>query len=182
VLPIRRNRLVACLRADHALAAKAALQPADLQGNLAVLHHPQRYPTAHARLLELLAEAGVQIGEFSRVSHPAEAQALVKAGYGLALIREGTILDTELTTRPVAGVDWAVETAFVYNKQRHPETIAVLARHLKRRFATPSLTRCFPEATSPPVKTNPGTKRPPRSEDGEQGKYPIRPPRMKIAG
>jgi DNA-binding transcriptional LysR family regulator len=179
---IRRDRLVACLRADHVLAAKAALRPADLQGNLAVLHYPQRHPGAHTQLLELLAGAGVQIEEFSRASHPAEMQALVKAGYGLALIREGTLLDTELTTRPVAGVDWAVDTAFVYNKQHHPETIPVLARHLKKRLATPPVTRRSPEVTSLPDAANPGAKRAPRSEDREQGKRPVWSPRMKITG
>jgi hypothetical protein len=44
-------------------------------------------------------------------------------------------LDAELTTRPIAGVDWAVDTAFVYNKRNHPKTIPVLARHLIRRLA-----------------------------------------------
>jgi hypothetical protein len=39
---------------------------------------------------------------------PTELQSLFKTGYGLALIREGTVLDTELTTRPVVGVDWTV--------------------------------------------------------------------------
>jgi DNA-binding transcriptional LysR family regulator len=178
---IRRDRLVACLRADHALAAKAALRPADLQGNLAVLHHPQRHPSAHARLLELLARAGVQIEEFSRASHPAEMQALVKAGCGLALICEGTPLDTELTTRPVAGVDWAVDTALVYSKQHHQKTIPLLARHLKRRLAILPVTHRLPEeATSLPKAANPGAKRPPRSEDGKQGKHPVWSHRMKI--
>jgi hypothetical protein len=59
----------------------------------------------------------------------------VKQGYGFALIREGTVLDTELITRPIVGVDWTVDTAIVYNKVRHPKTIPVLVRHLKRRLA-----------------------------------------------
>jgi hypothetical protein len=59
----------------------------------------------------------------------------VKQGYGFALIREGTALDAELTTRPVAGVDWTVDTAFVYKKQGHPRTIPVLIRHLKSHLS-----------------------------------------------
>jgi hypothetical protein len=35
-------------------------------------------------------------------------------------IREGTVLDAELTTRPVVGVDWMVDTTSVYKKQHHP--------------------------------------------------------------
>jgi DNA-binding transcriptional LysR family regulator len=132
---IRRDRLVVCLRADHPLAAKAALKPADLQQHPTVLYHPQRNAQAHARLLELLEEVGVKIEEYSRASHPMEMQGLVKEGFGLALIREGTVLDVELTTRPVAGVDWTVDTAFIYKKQGHPKTVPMLIRLLKGRLS-----------------------------------------------
>ena len=135
---IRRDRLVVCLRADDPLAAKVFLDALDLQNNLKVLYHPQRHPGAHRRLLELLAEAGVQLNEYSRVSHPSELQSLVKQGYGFALIREGTPLDPELTTRPVAGVDWNIDIAFIYKKEGYPKTIPVLIRHLKSRMVAPS--------------------------------------------
>jgi DNA-binding transcriptional LysR family regulator len=179
---IRRDRLVACLRADHALASKAALRPADLQNNLAVLYHPQRHPEAHARLLDWLGEGGIQIGKFSRASHPTEMQALVKAGYGLALIREGTVLDAELTTRPIARVDWAVDTAFVYNKQLHPKTIPVLARNLRRRLAVLPIKGRSPEVITAPNTRNGSAKRPPRSEDNGRSKLPCWPQRMSSVG
>ena len=131
---IRRDRLVVCLRADDPLAAKASIHARDLQQHNMILYHPQRNPHAHARLLELLAEVGVKIEDYSRASHPWEMQSLVKKGYGFALIREGTLLDSELTTRPVAGVDWTVDTAFVYRKERPLKTIPVLIRHLKSRL------------------------------------------------
>jgi DNA-binding transcriptional LysR family regulator len=79
---LRRDRLLVCLRKDHPLASKAALKTGDLQENLAILYHPQRHPDAHHRLLELLADAGVSIEEYSRASHPSEMQTLVKEGYG----------------------------------------------------------------------------------------------------
>ena len=75
---IRSDRLVACLRKDHPLARKAALQPADLQNNLSVLYHPQRHRDAHERLVELLDDAGVRIEEYSCASHPSDMQMLVK--------------------------------------------------------------------------------------------------------
>jgi DNA-binding transcriptional LysR family regulator len=118
---IRHDRLVVCLRADDPFAAKAFLDPMDLQSNLKVLYHPQRHPGAHERLLELLSDAWVHLDEYSWVSHPTEMQSLAKQGYGFALIREGTSLDPELTTRPVAGVDRTVDIAFVYKKHRYPK-------------------------------------------------------------
>jgi DNA-binding transcriptional LysR family regulator len=132
---LSRDRLVVCLRRDNALASKPALQAADLQGNLGVLYHPTRHPDAHTRLLELLSEIGITVKEYSHASHPSEMQVLVKEGHGFTLIREGTTLDDELTTRPLAGVDWTVDTAAVYHKQQHPKTIPILIRKLKRQFA-----------------------------------------------
>lgn len=131
---IRRDRLVVCLRKDHSLASKAALEATDLQNNLAVLYNPQRHPDAHQRLLELLAHAGVTVEEYSRASHPSEMQTLVKEGYGFALMREGIPLEEELTTRPIARVDWTVDTAVVYHKERHPKTIPVLVKKLRRQI------------------------------------------------
>jgi DNA-binding transcriptional LysR family regulator len=146
---IRRDRLVVCLRADDRLAGKTFLDPLDLQDNLKILYHPQRHPGAHRRLLELLHEAGVQLDQYSRVSHPSELQSLVKQGYGFALIREGIPLDPELTTRPIAGVDWTVDMAFVYKEEGHPKTIPVLLRQLKSRMANPIV-----QGKKPPRSTN----------------------------
>jgi DNA-binding transcriptional LysR family regulator len=131
---IRTDRLVACLRRDNPLAKKAALNAMDLQQNLTVLYHPQRHPDAHEMLLEFLADAGVKLDEFSLASHPSEMQMLVKEGFGFTLIREGTPLDDELTTRPIAGVDWAVNTAVIYHQHRHPKTVPILVKRFRRQF------------------------------------------------
>jgi DNA-binding transcriptional LysR family regulator len=131
---IRRDRLVACLRRDNPLARKAALKAKDLQNNLIVMYHPQRHPEAHERLLERLDNAGVKVEEYSRASNPSEMQTLIKEGYGFAVVREGSIIDAELTTRPITDVDWTMDTAIIYHKQRHPKTVPVLVRNFKRQF------------------------------------------------
>jgi DNA-binding transcriptional LysR family regulator len=154
---IRRDRLVVCLRQDDPLALKKALEPADLQGKLTILYHPQRHPAAHRKLLEMLAAAGVQIEECSRASHPTEMQTMVKGGYGVALLREGTILESDLTTRPIKGVDWTVDTVLIYHLQHHPKTIPVLVRHLQKKLSkdgkrTAGVSRKIPRA---PVNDEP---------------------------
>lgn len=128
------DRLVVCLRRDNPLANKAALQTADLQGNLTILYHPNRHPDAHQRLLELLADTGVRVEEYSRASHPSEMQILVKEGHGLTLMREGTPLEEGLTTRPVAGVDWTVDTAVICHREHCPKTIPILIRKLRKQI------------------------------------------------
>ena len=129
---LRRDRIVVCLRKDHPLAVKAALRVSDLQNNLTIIYHPQRHPEAHMRLQELLGEAGVTLEEYSCASHPTEIQTLVKEGHGLALIREGSLLAEGLITRRLEGVEWTVDTAVIYRKQSHPQTVPILVRKLKR--------------------------------------------------
>jgi len=129
-----RDPLVVCLRHDHPLAGSQVLQAADLRGHLKILHHPKRHPGAHARLLRQLADAGIEIEDYSHASHPSELQMLVKEGHGLTLIRDRTPLDEELITRPIRGVNWTIETAVIYHKHRHPKTIPILIRKLKREL------------------------------------------------
>jgi DNA-binding transcriptional LysR family regulator len=118
---------------DEVLDALIAIERGEV-GSVRFGCHPQRHPDAHERLLELLRDAGVQIEEYSCASHPSEMQSLVKGGHGFALIREGTSLDEELTTRPVAGVDWTVDTALIYHKVRHPKTIPILVKRLIKQI------------------------------------------------
>jgi DNA-binding transcriptional LysR family regulator len=132
---LRKDRLVVCLRKDSLLAQRSVLFARDLRDNLSILYHPKRDPAAHARLLELLHAAGVQVEQYSRASHPSEMQVLVREGFGVALIREGTPLDEQLTTKPIAGVDWTVDTAVIYHRQRHPKTIPILVSKFKRQFS-----------------------------------------------
>ena len=166
---VRRDRLVVCLRADHPLSGKAALRAVDLQGNLRVLYDPQQHPEAHARLLELLSETGIQIDDYSSATHPMKVLRLVRYGYGMALIREGTPLEPALMTRPLAGASWTVDTAMIYHKERHPETIPVLARHLKQRFS-PALNKPrSPVAMTAVRARNRIHRRPPR-QNGKESK------------
>jgi DNA-binding transcriptional LysR family regulator len=150
VVELRRDRLVVCLRKDDRLASKSALLPIDLQNNLTILYHPRRHPDAHARLLELLEDAGVRIEDYSRASHPIEMQTLVKDGYGFALVREGTVLDSELTTRPIAGVDWTVDTAVICHRQRHPQSVPILVRQFRRQLKKDGRNSTFSISRKPP--------------------------------
>lgn len=161
---LRRDRLVACLRADDPLAmTKSVLRPADLCGRPGIFYDPARHPAAHERLLELLAEAGVQMQEHSRVSHPIDMQRLVLEGDGLAFIREGTALLAGLTTRPILGKPWTVDTAFIYLNEHHPKTIPLLVRELKRQLAAESKKPAKEAVTVPPN----GSRKPSAKTNGK---------------
>ena len=158
---IRTDRLVVCLRRDNPLAQKAALNARDLQDNLTVLYHPQRHPEGHEMLLKLLTDAGVTIDQYSLASHPSDMQMLVKEGYGITLIREGTPLDDELTIRPVAGVDWTVNTAVIYHKQRHPKTVPILVKKFRNQFRNEA-NRIGPDKVRGSLHVSKSGRKPPR--------------------
>lgn len=163
---LRRDRLVLCLRADHPLAGKPSVRPAELSGHIGVFYDSQRHPEAHVQMMERLKRAGIRVGEYSRASHPTEIQQLVKEGYGLTLVREGTELDPDLTTRPIFGVDWTVDTALIYHRDRRPPTIPVLVRHLRRHIAN-SQKEKVPTGTMDSLDLrNHGRRRPPRADRG----------------
>ena len=131
---VKRERLVACLPADHPLAKKTALNALDLSQNLTVFRHPSQHPEAHERLRELLAELGVEFEEHSHTSHPHEMQEVVKTGDGFALLREGTPLIDGLVTRPILGVDWTVDTAMVFKRDTKLKILPVIAKSLRKEF------------------------------------------------
>ena len=150
---IKRDSLVVCLPADHPLALKATLSPSDLGSNLTIFRHPDQHPAAHAHLLELLTGSGIMVEEHSHTSHPHETQTLVKSGYGFALIREGTPLESGLTTRSVMGVDWTVDTAIVFKKDTKLRTLPVLVRGLRRMYSLQAVPKKPP--TSAKVEDGP---------------------------
>jgi DNA-binding transcriptional LysR family regulator len=131
---VKRDRLVVCLPGDHELGRKAALSAADLTRNLTVFRHPAQHPEAHERLRELLAEVGVEVEEHSHTSHPQEMQEAVLRREGFALIREGTPLMEGLITRPIQGVEWTVDTAFVFRKTSELRLLPIIAKSLRKQF------------------------------------------------
>ncbi len=132
---ISQDRLVACLPQDHPLASKVALSASDLEANLRVFRQPSQHPSAHARLAELLGDIGIEIKDHARTSHPQETMKLVERGFGFALLREGTSLGPGLTTRPIFGVDWTVDTAMIFKEDTGLNYLPIIARSLRREFS-----------------------------------------------
>lgn len=147
---VKRERLVVCLPTSHPAAAKPAVNASDLVNNLTVFRRPSQHPKAHERLRELLSEIGVQFEEHTHTSHPADMQEAVQKGDGFALIREGMPLLDGLTTRPIVGVDWTVDTAFAFKPGPDVKLLPIIARNLRKHF----LTRRDTVPKLPPVRAH----------------------------
>jgi hypothetical protein len=61
-------------------------------------------------------------------------QYLVSEHMCLALIRENEVLRESLTTRPIKGVSWTIDSAIVYRPTDKRGALSLLLRDLTRRF------------------------------------------------
>ena len=97
-----------------------------------IFHNPEAHPEAHARLMEMLAEIGVEPDVSCLATTPADIQWMVQSGSGLALIDQKTILDPCLTTRPIANRNWTADAAFVHPGCAEHPALPVLIRHFRK--------------------------------------------------
>jgi hypothetical protein len=74
---------------------------------------------------------------------------MVKAGYGLALIDQISSLDSGLTTRPIAGVNWTVDTAFVHHNRGDHIALPFVERSLSQQWRDDKRRKVVPESIRP---------------------------------
>jgi DNA-binding transcriptional LysR family regulator len=131
-LQIGSTPLVVCMRSDDPLAQFTEIQPAELADRLRIFRDPESHPSAHNRLLEMLTECGVRPQVSCAAATPVDVQWMVRKGFGLALIDEQMKLEPSLTTRPIAGVTWTADTAFVHHSDADHLALPLLARYLAK--------------------------------------------------
>jgi len=128
VREISREPLVVCMRTDDPLCRNVEVPISVLATKLRIFRDPEIHPSAHARLIEMLGEIGVTPVLSCVAATPADLQLMVKAGYGVALIDQSSLLDDGLTTRRIAGVSWTADTAFVQSCASSHPALRVVGR------------------------------------------------------
>jgi DNA-binding transcriptional LysR family regulator len=137
VQQVSQSSLVICLRSDDPLTHRSQLDIHEIADRIKIFRDPELQPSAHSRLVEMFAEVGASMHLACSANTPADIQWMVKAGYGLALIDQASPLDSGLTSRPIAGVNWTVDTAFVHHN---------LADHIALPFIERSLAQSWRDA------------------------------------
>jgi DNA-binding transcriptional LysR family regulator len=135
---LSHDRLVVCMRSNDPAASLDEIAPSALEKKLKIFREPKQNPEGHRHLMELLDEVGVHPEVASTTSTPRDIQWMVKSGYGHALIREGSELEDGVVTRPVAGVNWAVDCALISKKSSSQRTIPALVRALRKKLRIPA--------------------------------------------
>ena len=134
VQQVSQSSLVICLRSDDPLTHRSQLDIYEIADRIKIFRDPELQPSAHSRLVEMFAEIGAPMHLACSANTPADIQWMVKAGYGLALIDQASPLDSGLTSRPIAGVNWTVDTAFVHHNLADHIALPFIERSLAQRW------------------------------------------------
>jgi hypothetical protein len=88
----------------------------------------------------MLAEHGIK----TRIANPTfnteHVQWMVRERLCVALVREHEPLHEELTTRPIRGVSWTVDSAIAYQAEGRQRTLPLLIHELQKRLSSPGTT------------------------------------------
>jgi DNA-binding transcriptional LysR family regulator len=131
VQQIAQSPLVLCMRSDDVLAHHAQVDIHKAAKRITVFRDPELHPSAHSRLMDMFGELGLPVHLACSARTPAEIQWMVKERFGLALIDQLTPLDSGLITRPIAGVNWTADTAFVYMTHTDHVALPFIERFLR---------------------------------------------------
>lgn len=134
VQQIAQSPLVVCLRGDDPLALQTQLDIQEIALRIKIFRDPELLPSAHSRLVEMFEEIGISLHLACSATTPAQIQWMVKAGYGLALIDQTSLLDSGLVTRPLAGVNWTADTAFVHHNRADHIALPFVERSLSQHW------------------------------------------------
>ncbi|WP_260705718.1 LysR family transcriptional regulator [Edaphobacter flagellatus] len=130
VREVAHSPLVICMRSDDALSTQVQVDIREVAQRLKVFRDPELHPAAHARLSEMFSELGIDLHLASSAATPADIQMMVKQGYGLALIDQLWPLDAGLITRPLAGLKWTADFAFVTARGQKHMALMFIERYL----------------------------------------------------
>lgn len=149
VLQVAQSPLVLCMRADDPLASKTQVDIHEAASRITIFRDPELHPAAHSRLSEMFAEVGIPLNIANSAATPSDMQWMVKENYGLALIDQLSALETGLITRPLAGVNWTADTAFVTGKESAHIALPLLEKYLIENGLTVKRKQPRPERVRP---------------------------------
>jgi len=134
VQQISQSPIVICMRSDDPLAQQPQLDIREIADRIKIFRDPELQPSAHSRLIDMFAEVGIPMHLACSANTPGDMLWMVKAGYGLALIDQAFPLDNGLISRPIAGVNWIADTAFVHRNRTDHIALPFIERSLAQRW------------------------------------------------
>jgi hypothetical protein len=137
------------MRTDDPLVSKTQVDIHEAASRITIFRDPELHPAAHSRLSEMFAEAGIPLNITNSAATPSDMQWMVNENYGLALIDQLSALEEGIITRPIAGVNWTADTAFVTSKESAHIALPFLENYLRENGLTPKRKQPRPERVRP---------------------------------
>ncbi len=131
---LERESLVVCMRNTDPLAEYEAVSPSSLNNKISIFTYQRHHPTAYDRLVKMFAEIGVTPRPCEPTLNVEHVQWMVREGHCYSLIRAGRTLMNGLVTRPIAGVDWTIDTALVLRADNENPALSLFVDELTNRF------------------------------------------------
>ena len=132
VQPLATEHMLICLREDDPIAKESAVPLQQASEKLRVSGDPKQHPKFFAHLVSQLSRFGVVFRPTHIGSTPSDMQWMVRQGMGYALMRESSLLDPDLTLRPIAGANIEVESGLVYRDTARSSQLLLLACEMKK--------------------------------------------------
>jgi len=134
VLPLRRDRLVVALPADHPLARRTQVRAVDLAGTDLIVHSADRRSVMYDVVLRLLRDVGIEPTIRHEVGETSTLITLVAGGLGVAVVPEpvtSLALDG-VVYRPLVRPATTVELAVAYRAERSEPHLARTVEVIRR--------------------------------------------------
>lgn len=110
---LERERLLVCMKSDDPLARYEVVPPAALDNKISIFTYQKHHPAAYSRLVEMFGDIGITPRPCQPTQNIEHVQWMVKEGHCYSLMRAGRSLLDGLITKPIAGVDWTIDTGLV---------------------------------------------------------------------
>jgi DNA-binding transcriptional LysR family regulator len=131
---LEREPLVVCMRNTDTLAEYEAVPPSALNHKISVFTYQKHHPTAYNHLVEMFADIGITPRPCEPTLNVEHVQWMVREGHCYSLIRVGRTLMNGLVTRPIAGVDWTIDTALVLRAENENPALSLFVEELTNHF------------------------------------------------
>ena len=138
---LEREPLLVCMRNTDPLAEYEAVPPSSLNNQISTFIYQKHHPAAYNRLLEMFAAVGITPRPCEPTQNIEHVEWMVKEGHCYSLMRAGRTLMNGLVMRPIAGVDWTIDTVLVLRSDNENPALFLFVEELINRF--PQSTEMF---------------------------------------
>ncbi len=163
---LERERLLVCMRSDDPLAKYDAVPPSALDNKLSIFTYQRHHPAAYSRLVEMFSEIGITPRPCQPTQNIEHVQWMVKESHCYSLIRAGRSLIDGLITKPIAGVDWTIDTGIILRAENENPALSLFVEELVDPFR--HVSHAHEKKPAVPVTVHTGKRKTSTEADDDQ--------------